>query len=128
MAALAACTTPPDPEALTGEVVRGWVEAPADEGWGMAAPGHSVAVYVDRSGSMRGFLDPEYRARADYRSVLDGLQARMGSAQVYGFGSSVRREPNGGIDVLGRREFYGDRDTEMEEALDTISRDTLLAR
>ncbi len=124
---LAGCPAPPDPEALTQEVVRGWVEAPESAEWRMAAPAHPVAVYADRSRSMRGFLDPAYPTRVDYRSVIDGLQARLGPRRVYGFGSSVRLEPSAGIDVLGSREFYGDRDTEMEEALDTISRDTLLA-
>lgn len=125
--ALAACGTPDDPEALTQEVVRGWVEAPDSAGWGMGALAHPVAVYADRSRSMRGFLDPAYPTRVDFRSVIDGLQARLGPRRVYGFGSSVRLEPNAGIDVLGNRDFYGDRDTEMEDALDSIARDTLLA-
>jgi hypothetical protein len=116
MAALAACkqTPPGDRESRTQDVVRGWIEAPESAGWRMGALAHPVAVYADRSRSMRGFLDPAYPTRADYRSVIDGLQARLGPRRVYGFGSSVR-------------EFYGDRDTEMEEALDSIARDTLLA-
>lgn len=125
--ALAACEPPDDPEARTQEVVRNWVEAPDSAGWRMGAPAHPVAVYADRSRSMRGFLDPAYPTRVDYRSVIDGLQARLGPRRVYGFGSSVRMEPNAGLDVLGSREFYGDGDTEMEEALDSIARDTLLA-
>jgi len=124
---LAACDPPADREAGTQEVVRGWVEAPDSGGWRMGAPAHPVAVYADRSRSMRGFLDPAYPTRVDYRSVIDGLQARLAPRRVYGFGSSVRLEPGAGIDVLGNREFYGDRDTEMEEALDSIARDTLLA-
>lgn len=124
---LAACEPQGDREGRTQEVVRGWVEAPESGGWGMGAPAHPVAVYADRSRSMRGFLDPAYPTRVDYRSVIDGLQARLAPRRVYGFGSSVRLEPSAGIDVLGNREFYGDRDTEMEEALDTIARDTLLA-
>ena len=127
VACLAACTPPDDREALTQEVVGRWVEAPDSAGWRTGAPARPVALYADRSGSMRGFLDPEYRTRVDYRSVIDGLQARLAPRRVYGFGSSVRMEPNAGLDVLGSREFYGDRDTEMEEALDTIARDTLLA-
>jgi hypothetical protein len=126
-AALVACSPPADREALTQEVVRSWVDAPDSTSWRMGALAHPVAVYADRSGSMRGFLDPEYPTRVDYRSVIDGLQARLAPRRVYGFGSSVRLEPNAGIDVLGSRGFYGDRDTEMEEALDTIARDTLLA-
>lgn len=124
---LAACTPPADREAGTQEVVARWVEAPDSAGWRMGAPAHPVALYADRSGSMRGFLDIKYRTRVDYRSVIDGVQARLAPRRVYGFGSSVRMEPNAGLDVLGSREFYGDRDTEMEEVLDTIARDTLLA-
>ena len=127
LVALAACTPPADREASTQEVVAGWVEAPDSGAWRVGAPAHPVALYADRSGSMRGFLDPEYRTRVDYRSVIDGLQARLAPGRVYGFGSSVRMEPDAGLDVLGSREFYGDPDTEMEEALDTIARDTLLA-
>lgn len=124
---LAACPPPADREAGTQEVVSGWVEAPDSAGWGMGALAHPVAVYADRSRSMRGFLDPAYPTRADYRSVIDGLQARLAPRRVYGFGSSVRLVPNAGIDVLGNREFYRDGDTEMEDALDSIARDTLLA-
>ncbi len=128
VAALGACGTPDDREAITQEVVRAWVaETPGSAGWRMGAPAHPVAVYADRSRSMRGFLDPAYPTRVDYRSVIDGLQARLRPRRVYGFGSSVRLEPNAGLDVLGSREFYGDGDTEMEEALDSIARDTLLA-
>ncbi|HLL83293.1 MAG TPA: hypothetical protein VK420_11600, partial [Longimicrobium sp.] len=127
MVAVAACQPPADREARTQEVVAGWVEAPDSAGWGMGALRHPVAVYADRSRSMRGFLDPAYPTRVDYRSVIDGLQARLGPRRVYGFGSSVRLEPNAGLDVLGSRDFYGDRDTEMEDALDSIARDTLLA-
>jgi hypothetical protein len=93
----------------------------------MGALAHPVAVYADRSRSMRGFLDTAYQTRVDYRTVIDGLQARLGVRRVYGFGSSVRLVPNAGIDVLGNRDFYGDRDTEMEDALDSIARDTMLA-
>lgn len=125
--ALAACAPPGDREALTEDVVRSWVEAPDSAPWRMGALARPVAVYADRSGSMRGFLDPAYPTRVDYRSVIDGLQARLAPRRVYGFGSSVRMQPNAGLDVLGSREFYGDRDTEVEEVLDSIARDTLLA-
>jgi len=128
MVALAGCkkTPPCDRDACTQNVVRTWVEAPDSAPWRLGALAHPVAVYADRSRSMRGFLDPAYPTRVDYRSVIDGLQARLVPRRVYGFGSSVRLEPNAGLDVLGSRDFYGDRDTEMEEALDRIAHDTLL--
>lgn len=125
--ALTACPPPPDREARTQDVVRTWVEAPDSAGWRMGALTHPVAVYADRSRSMRGFLDTAYTSGAGYRRMIDVLQARLVPRRVYGFGSRVRLEPNAGLDVLGSREFYGDRDTEMEEALDSIARDTRLA-
>ncbi|HYH79617.1 MAG TPA: hypothetical protein VEX86_07460 [Longimicrobium sp.] len=105
--------------------MRAWVDAPDDRAWQPGRLVHPVAVYADRSRSMRGFLDPAYPTRVDYRSVIDGLQARLAPRRVYGFGSRVRVEPNAGLEVLGNREFYGDHDTEMEEALDSIAADSL---
>ena len=124
---LAACPPPGDRETRTQEVVAGWLEAADAKPWQGGAAEHPVAVYADRSSSMRGFLDPTYPNRNDYRTVIDGLQARLSPRKVYGFGNSVRLEPNAGLDLLGNREFYADGNTEMEEALDTIAADSLRA-
>jgi len=105
-------------------VIRGWV-TPADPApWKGDAAAHPVAVYADRSGSMAGFLDPAFPTRTDYRSVIDGLQARLSPQVVYGFGTTVRREPRPGLRVMGDRGWYGDRNTETEQALDSIAADS----
>ncbi|HEX2206062.1 MAG TPA: hypothetical protein VHG93_00150 [Longimicrobium sp.] len=83
-----------------------------------------MAVYADRSGSMKGFLDPAYPNRNDYRSVIDGLQARLSPQRVYGFGTQVRQVPGAGLDVLGNRAFYSDANTELEQVMDTIAADS----
>jgi hypothetical protein len=120
----AACTdVPPDREGRTQQIVESWIDPVDASPWRGEAPAKPVAVYADRSRSMRGFLDPAYPTRTDYRSVIDGLHARLSPQRVYGFGSRVRLERNAGLDLLGNRDFYADGDTEMEEALDSISTD-----
>jgi hypothetical protein len=113
-----------DRDANTQDVVKSWVEAVDPGPWQTGRPQHPVAVYADRSGSMRGFLDPAYPNRNDYRSVIDGLQARLNPQLIYGFGNRVRREPNAGLDVLGNRGFYDDANTELEQVIDTIAADS----
>lgn len=113
-----------DRESCTEQVVAGWLEGADAKPWQGGAPEHPVAIYADRSRSMRGFLDPAYPNTKDYRSVIDGLQARLAPRKVYGFGNAVRLEANAGLDVLGNRDFYSDGNTEMEEALDTIAADS----
>src|SRR5687768_8807049 len=51
-----------------------------------------VTVYFDRSGSMRGFLDPSYptRVRTDYRSVIDRLVVGLTPSRGFSFGSELR--------------------------------------
>jgi hypothetical protein len=76
---------------------------------------------------MRGFLDPAYPNRNDYRSVIDGLQARLNPHRIYSFGNRVRQEPDAGLEVLGNRGFYDDRNTELEQVIDTIAADSARA-
>ena len=78
---------------------------------------------------MRGFLDPGFPARVptDYRSVIDRLVVGLRPAEAYGFGSSVSPVP-ATLGVLGNPEFYRDSNTEMEEALARVARDTLPLR
>jgi len=121
-----------DPCAKASEVcdiahARAMVVADAVPVWPTAEVGKPVILYVDRSESMRGFLDPEYRTRVptDYRSVLDGFAARLRPAQVFGFGNEVRAE-GGGLRVLGDPGFYSDGNTEMEEVLDRVELDSAL--
>ena len=85
-------------------------------------------VYFDRSGSMRGFLDPAYptRLRTDYRSVIDRLVVGLAPSRGFSYGSELRAiEPT--LATLGNRDFYTDRDTRTEQALATIAKDTTAA-
>jgi hypothetical protein len=91
--------------------------------WPEEARDAPVILYVDRSGSMRGFLDPGYPARTDYRSVIDRLIVALRPQQAFGFGSSV--QPIGtSLGTLGNREFYSDNNTLLEQVLDRIATDT----
>src|SRR5687768_17252282 len=51
-----------------------------------------VVVYFDRSGSMRGFLDPKYPTRVptDYRAVIDRLVVGLRPARGFSFGNALR--------------------------------------
>jgi hypothetical protein len=85
-----------------------------------------VTVYFDRSGSMRGFLDPSYptRVRTDYRSVIDRLVVGLAPSGGFSFGSELRTiEPT--LATLGDRGFYTDKDTRTEQALAVIARDSV---
>ena len=84
-----------------------------------------VVVYFDRSASMRGFLDPKYPTRipTDYRSVIDRLVVGLQPARGFSFGAALRpAEPT--LATLGNREFYTDRDTQTEQVLAEIARDS----
>lgn len=82
-----------------------------------------VVLYVDRSGSMRGFLDPDYPARADYRGVLDRLIVALQPGQAYGFGTSLQSIGTS-LGTLGDRSFYSENNTELEDALERIAEDS----
>ena len=99
--------------------VRGWT--PLDS----AARG-PVLLYVDRSRSMRGFLDPQYPTRVptDYRSVIDAFDAGLAPQRVFGFGNRVQAAEKAGLGVLGNQGFYDDGNTEMEQVFDLIAADT----
>src|SRR5688500_5322765 len=93
-----------------------------------AAAKSPVTVYFDRSGSMRGFLDPSYptRVRTDYRSVIDRLVVGLTPSRGFSFGSELRTiEPT--LATLGARDFYSDKDTRTEQALAEIGRDSTRA-
>lgn len=113
-----------DRESCTDQKIRSWVSAADPKPWAVNGAGWPVAVYADRSGSMAGFLDPAYPTRTDYRSVIDGLQARLAPRVVYGFGTAVRRELQPGLGVMGNRAWYADRNTETDEVLDSIAADS----
>ena len=91
---LTACPPRPD-EGEPVDIARAGALARHDSvrTWPATDAGRPVFLYVDRSQSMRGFLDPEYptRVRTDYRSVLDGFDARLRPAQ-----QSLRQSPSPG--------------------------------
>ena len=94
--------------------------APSD-----AAAASPVVVYFDRSGSMRGFLDPNYPTRVptDYRAVIDRLVVGLRPARGFSFGNALRTaDPT--LATLGNRDFYSDRDTQTEQVFTEIARDS----
>ena len=92
---------------------------------GAAAGESPVVVYFDRSASMRGFLDPSYPTRiaTDYRSVIDRLVVGLRPTRGFSFGAALRpTEPT--LATLGNRDFYTDKDTQTEQVLAEIARDS----
>jgi hypothetical protein len=80
---------------------------------------------------MRGFLDPDFpRTPTDYRSVLDGLLAVLGPSEGFSFGTEIRPIPPTLATATGlaNREFYTDKNTDVEAVLARIAADTLLTR
>lgn len=102
-----------------------------DSGAYQNTPGHpvDVVVFVDRSASMQGFLDPAYPSRVptDYRSVIDKALIGIRPREAFSFGSSIRLI-DATLGSLGSHDFYSDRDTKTEEVLKQIARDTGFSR
>ena len=69
-----------------------------------AAAPRDVILYLDRSASMQGFLDPEYptRVKTDFRSVLDAVIAGLRPREVHSYGSGVALASSS-IGVLGNK-------------------------
>jgi hypothetical protein len=89
----------------------------------------SVVVFVDRSASMQGFLDPKFptRVTTDYRSVIDKVLVGLNPSGAHSFGSQLRAI-DATIGTLSARGFYSDRDTRLEDVLAFINKDTSLAK
>lgn len=90
--------------------------------------GSPVVVYFDRSGSMRGFLDPKYPTRVptDYRAVIDRLVVGLRPTRGFSFGTALKpADPT--LATLGNLTFYSDRDTQTEQVFTEIARDTASA-
>jgi hypothetical protein len=86
-----------------------------------------VLLYVDRSGSIRGFLDPSFPQQAnDYRAVINGLVVGLDADSAFSFGSRLQRAPLSNR-ALHERSFYDDGDTRMEEAFARVAADTGLS-
>lgn len=96
-----------------------------------------VVLYVDRSGSMTGYLDVEYTdsmlsmhaGASNLRTTLSHLLA-VGEEEtrVYGFGDSLtalpHMEESQAMQMLVRQDFYEDGDTRTEEALARVRADS----
>lgn len=111
------------PEAGDRQLATCLASDAALETWPSSQNQAPVVLYVDRSGSMRGFLDPEYPARVDYRGVLDRLIVALQPGQAYGFGTSLQGIGTS-LGTLGDRSFYSDNNTELEDALERIAQDS----
>jgi hypothetical protein len=125
-----ACDRPPpeDRETRTRRLVTEWIEPVDPSPWERSSPEQPIVIYADRSASMIGFLDPDYRTQKDYRSVIDGLHARLAPDAFFSFGTAVLPIPGAGLHILGNAAFYTDRNTELEQVVDSIARDTALQR
>jgi hypothetical protein len=92
--------------------------------WRTGTPG-PVALYIDRSGSMRGFLDPTLAAESDaaFPSVLDALVVGLHPSSTFGFGSGLT-QVTPSLASISDPDFYTDNDTRMEEAIERVNTDT----
>lgn len=84
-----------------------------------------VVLYVDRSRSMRGFLDPRWPMRqpTDFRAVLDRLIVSLRPVEGFSYGAALKPiTPS--VTVLSSTAFYSDGDTRLEDAVGQIALDT----
>jgi len=92
-----------------------------------APQAHSVVLYLDHSGSIQGFLDPNFPTTpTSFRSVIDKLIVGLTPALAYAYGSSLQKFPPT-LGVIGNKSFYSDHDTRMEDALRLVEADTQLS-
>ncbi len=87
-------------------------------------------LYVDLSGSMAGFLDPDYSTNEhDFGSVLDTIFLRLGPSKVFGYGRGLRdlSSPQGMLGQLGKRQLYTENQTRIDLAIKQIALDSMLA-
>ena len=85
----------------------------------------AVVLYVDRSGSMRGFLDPGYPTQqpTDYRAVIDKVAVGLHPIRGFSFGARLQGiAPS--LATLSSRSFYSDADTKMGDVFAAIANDT----
>lgn len=113
----------------TGEVfdiaVAKCLAVPLQQSSVVQRPNPRVVLYLDRSASMQGFLDPGYptHIRTDFRSVIDRLIVNTQTVRAYSYGESIHPFiPS--LGTLGNKAFYSDRDTKFESALDSIAKDS----
>lgn len=94
----------------------------------------TVNLYIDRSGSMAGYLDRDFATgfgvtpgSSSLRSVLT-LLSSVPNLRAFGFGNAlapVQSATNQDVIAqLVRQEFYSDSDTRLEDVLDAVEADT----
>jgi len=89
--------------------------------WPAGASPAPVTIYFDRSGSVAGFLDPRYqRESTDYRAVIGAIIASLSPATGYFFGSVIT-PVDVSEGVLGDRGQYQDRNTNVEQVMDSVA-------
>ena len=94
-------------------------------------------IYIDRSGSMTGYLDTAFAGEFGVRRGSSSLRRQLemvlaapnaSSSVVYGFGERVVPVGAGsGQAVIGelvRQDFYRDNNTRLEDVLDSVAADT----
>lgn len=111
---------PPQPDRATAESLT---KMPALSRWRMGTR-HPVVLYLDRSGSMRGFLDPSFSAISDanFSSVLDALVVGLSPEKAYGYGARLT-PVNVSLAAISNPDFYTESDTRMEEAIARVESD-----
>ena len=128
-AVAAAC--PKLPANVTGEIQLAKCLAtatPLAPPWQEDGEVKPVVVYIDRSGSMAGFLEPSFSGdSASYASVIYKVIVALSPQRAYGFGTKVERISTG-LGVLSRPSFYTAGNTRLEAAIDSVRRDTAAAR
>jgi hypothetical protein len=124
----------------TLEAVRNCLAAmstvPKAQPAGIAGTPSPIKFYLDRSGSMSGYLDTGFSSsfgvgadRQSLRQLLSSIAGVSGARiETFGFGQRVVRvQAQSNEDVMGRlvrRDFYTDNDTRLEDVLDSLTRDT----
>jgi hypothetical protein len=92
--------------------------------WPTLAANKPVSVYIDRSGSMAGFLKPGFSGDPrSYAVVIDKVILALSPQRKYGFGSQLVSMPNL-LERLPRPEMYTDNNTLLEATLDSVASDT----
>jgi hypothetical protein len=83
-----------------------------------------VILYLDRSASMHGFLDPNFpNIPTSYVRVLDRVVVGLGTKRAYSFGTKLKQVPVSTKD-FETNSFYSDNNTRLQDALTKIAQDS----
>ena len=87
----------------------------------------NIDVYLDRSGSMRGFINDDYdrigaTSYCDFLRNLDGyLRAKVDTVMYYKFGTSIQVLRNCS-DAIVQPSFYDETETRLAQLIDNLSK------